>query len=154
MPTSWTSAPLARGELSVARSTRDLFNTRPCCRRQLAPRGDRDPAAECDQRDADGGIDDVAEAIGRRDAGQPQYERCPDMSDAGLQSRAGGLSARPASLAREEGDRHPMIGHDRMQLDHHLHQAAAVLSDMLVEPATEIGRRLVTQPEPGHFQQR
>jgi hypothetical protein len=37
------------------------------------------------------------------------------LADAGLQGGAGGLTFRPAALADDQGDRHPMIGHDRVR---------------------------------------
>jgi hypothetical protein len=45
-------------------------------------------AAERDQREASGGIDDVPEARRHHDAGEPdnkaQHQGCPDMPKAGL----------------------------------------------------------------------
>src|SRR5271165_2323883 len=63
---------------------------------QLAPGGDRDPAAKTDQRQPGGNVDQMAKAIGKGDACVPDRERdqqCrKDMSGSRLQRRARGLA--------------------------------------------------------------
>jgi hypothetical protein len=91
----------------------------PASAMQLAPGPDRDPAAEQHEGDACHGVHHVAEARGELDPGKPD-DQGDDKSghDVTCTRRQGGarrLAARPAALARDQGDRRPMIGDGGMQ---------------------------------------
>ncbi len=86
---------------------------------QLAPSRHRDPAAEHDQGNAGGRVDNMAEALGDGDAGHPDGERDRQrghhMPGPGLQCRPRGYGSRPAALPRDQRDRDPVVRHDRVQ---------------------------------------
>ena len=69
-------------------------------RLQLAPGGNCDPAAKTDQGDTGERIDEMAEAVGESDPGQPHGRRDQqgrdDMAGPGLQRRPRGFCLRPA----------------------------------------------------------
>jgi multidrug resistance efflux pump len=88
-------------------------------RAQLEPRRDRDPTAERDQGEAREQRDRVSEPSRDGDAGDPDDE--PDrqgrdhVAGSGAQCGAGGLASRPAALTGDQGDRHPVVGDQRVQ---------------------------------------
>ena len=85
----------------------------------LAQSRNRHPSAECDQRDARSGLDEMAEARGDRDPGEPDdcgdQQRRKYMASSGQKSRARGLALRPAALPRDQRDRRPVIGDNGVQ---------------------------------------
>jgi hypothetical protein len=86
---------------------------------QLAPRPDRDPAAEQHQGKAGHNVHHVTETRGERDPGKPDDqgddERGHDVTRSRHQGSARRLATGPATLPGNEGDRHPMVGDDGMQ---------------------------------------
>lgn len=129
----------------------------------FAPSGDREPCAEGDQCEAGRRIDDVTKVVRHSDAGKPdnkaQHERRPHMSNASLESRAGRLCAGPTTLTREQSDRHPMIGNDRMQHAHGRHgrhkqkpQSSVLSLDaqryFVIALNSSIGARAACVPDP------
>ena len=86
---------------------------------QVAPCGYSDPAAEDDQCDAGGCVDEMTEARGDGDACDPNDRRNDqggkNVPDARLQRRARRLGFRPASLSGKQDDRNPVIRYDGVQ---------------------------------------
>ncbi len=91
----------------------------PALTPDLAPGRDGDPQAEADEGEARHGIDEPAEALGERRAGDPDDagddQRRDDMPGAGDKRVAGRLAPRPAALAGDQRDRDPMVRNDRVQ---------------------------------------
>jgi hypothetical protein len=91
----------------------------PLAAPQLAPCRDTDPPAEGDESDTRSRIHPLAEARGKGDTGspnnQPDDQGGRDVAGAGQQGGAGRLALRPAALPGNQGDRHPMVGHNGMK---------------------------------------
>ncbi len=89
---------------------------------ECAPRRNRDPAAESDQRKARGRVYPMAEFLSEGDTGTPDHkgnDECRyDMARARFERGARRLRLRPAALTRDQRDRHPMVGHQRMENAH------------------------------------
>ena len=86
---------------------------------QFTPSRNRDPRTEGHQRDARRRVDDMAEARRDGSTGEPNDQRNQQsrehVAEAGLERRARRLALRPASLTRNESDRHPVVRNDRVQ---------------------------------------
>ena len=89
------------------------------CSMQVTPCCYGDPAAERDQGDAGGRVDEMTEARGYGDARDPNHRRNDqgreDVPNARLQRRARGLGFRPAALPGDERDWNPVVRDDRVQ---------------------------------------
>ena len=86
---------------------------------QVTPCGYGDPAAERDQGDARGSVDEMTEASGDRDACDPNDCRNDqgrdNVTNARLERRAGCLGFRPAPLPGKKGNWNPVIRDDGVQ---------------------------------------
>src|SRR5271166_35069 len=93
--------------------------TMPIAVMHFAQRAQRDPAAETDKSDTGRRVDDIAEPCGEGDSGDPNnhadQQSRHDVANAGLERCACRLAPRPATLSRDQSNRHPVIGNNSVQ---------------------------------------
>lgn len=91
----------------------------PALSAEFAPRRNRDPCAEGHQRDARRGIDEVPKVRGNGNPGKPNaqcnQQRRKHVPESSPERGARRLALRPAALARNKRNRHPVVRNHRVQ---------------------------------------
>ena len=93
---------------------------------QREQRGDGDPTAESDERDAGKYRHEVSEFCGKRDARYPhdesQEQRRDRMPCSGESGRTSDFPFGPPLLSRDESYRQPVVGHERVKNAYRQHR--------------------------------